>query len=232
MYQELKDALNEGGIGMDDYVYRELLECRPSEDSFDIVTWEDIYDELVSQANSLGVGLGNVPTQVLNQAIFAAVAAANKISGFEDGHPSADDVCAYIARLAVWQAARDCNIAIEDDSEFGIHIAKIVDGNIELVSKLNPVAESIAHEEELVSLCVKGESLKKALTAACTPADKETAPALDSFALLHNPNLSARIYDAAQQFLREEGEAEVARLAIKHAIRQIVRDEIESTEVE
>ena len=78
MYQELKDALKEGDIGMEDAVYKELLECRPNEDTYDIVTWNNIYHELVSQANNLGVGLGDVPTQVLNQAIFAAVANAGK----------------------------------------------------------------------------------------------------------------------------------------------------------
>lgn len=218
MYQELKAALKEGGIGMEDVVYKELVETGRGDDCYDIVTWENIYNELVRQANNLGVGLGNVPPQVLNQAIFAAVAAANKISGFMDGHPSADDVAAYIARLAVWQAARDCNIAIEDD----------VDGNIELVSILDPVAESIVHEEDLVSLRVKGKSLKAALTAACTPADKETAPALDSFVLLHDPVWSARIYDAAQRFIRAKGEAEVARMAIEHAIRVLQKAEIYS----
>jgi hypothetical protein len=221
MYQELKKVLEEGGIGMEDVVYKELVESGTSGDTYDIVTWEDIYDELTCQAEKLGINPASVPPQVLNQAIFAAVAnAGKKIDGFEDGHPLADDVCQQIARVAIWQAARGCNIPIESD-----HIEE----NVRLASDLDPAAEAIVHEEDLVWVRVKGESLKAALVAACIPDDKETAPALDSFALLHNPNLTAQIYDEAQRLLNEEGEDEIARLAIEYAIKFVVQ---QNTKVE
>jgi hypothetical protein len=221
--QNLLQALHHQNIPPDTLLYAEVISGGKFP-SFAPLNWEDVMEHIVDIVNSdsnesFGIPLDQVDPNSIIQAVKAAAEILLTIDGIRDGHQYEGDVSRFLAQSAIQK------VAMEYDIEPVQGFDKIAECNINLICDINPEAENVASDDDLVSARVSGGALKAALIEACKKAiwdefDNQCDPILDPVAVLEHPDLPVFLFEQARLFIEQQGQQYLAQRAIEYAIGQ------------